>query len=84
VGESGVTVIEWAERVADVLPRPILSVRIAVTGIDERRIAIGVVPARAAAQGEAASAEVTADLRALLASLRTDVDLESAEAESRP
>jgi tRNA threonylcarbamoyladenosine biosynthesis protein TsaE len=42
VGGSGVAVIEWAERVADVLPRPHLAVHIDVASIDERRITLTV------------------------------------------
>jgi tRNA threonylcarbamoyladenosine biosynthesis protein TsaE len=37
---DGVAVIEWAERVADVLPRPRLAVRFDHVGPTERRIAI--------------------------------------------
>jgi len=42
VSGSGVTVIEWAERVADVLPLPHLHVLLDVVARDERRITVEV------------------------------------------
>ncbi len=70
VGESGVTVIEWAERVADVLPRPLLSVRIEVTGLDERRIAVGVL------SGDRSADPIAAALRALVKGVHSEVELD--------
>jgi tRNA threonylcarbamoyladenosine biosynthesis protein TsaE len=67
VAGSGVTVIEWAERVADVLPLPHLSVHIALVSRDERRITLAV----------RATGPVDPALRALLASLHDEADLHS-------
>ena len=71
VGESGVTVIEWAERVADVLPRPFVSVSIEITDLDERRIHVRIVDGQRGAQDPAVAA-----LRALLAALHSEPGLE--------
>jgi tRNA threonylcarbamoyladenosine biosynthesis protein TsaE len=73
VGESGVTVIEWAERVADVLPRPILSVKIEVIGTEERRIVIGVLTGDRTTTG---AAGLLGELHAAISSLRADTDVE--------
>ncbi len=69
VAGSGVTVIEWAERVADFLPLPRLSVRIDVASPVERRITIRVL-SDPLAHGAAERA-----LRDVLARLRDAPDL---------
>jgi tRNA threonylcarbamoyladenosine biosynthesis protein TsaE len=43
--QGGVVVVEWAERVADLLPADCTHVRIAALGVSERRIEIDTPPA---------------------------------------
>jgi tRNA threonylcarbamoyladenosine biosynthesis protein TsaE len=69
VSGSGVTVIEWAERVADFLPLPHLAVRIEVLSPVERRITI-----RVQRDPSVPSAQVRA-LEHVLAAVRDAPDL---------
>ncbi|MBL8858553.1 MAG: tRNA (adenosine(37)-N6)-threonylcarbamoyltransferase complex ATPase subunit type 1 TsaE [Planctomycetes bacterium] len=70
VASAGVTVIEWAERVADLLPTPRISVQIERTSPDERLIRIAPVGDEASASGVAVPGSVSAVVEALRAPAR--------------
>lgn len=82
VASSGVTVVEWAERVADVLPLPRLHVEIERTAPDERRIRVSVEGVER--RGDPNAGPRDRPLAAAVLGLVAGPDLEECEPDARP
>ena len=81
LGGEGVAVVEWADRIAGLLPSPRLEVRLSHLAPDERRLELAIVPA-ALGSGPRAGALQTA-LEALLSRIEAAPGLDPVSPVSR-